>query len=110
MRRQAGVDGVSIDTRESTCVVAYAKPTKLDFDKIEGAAEDANYVLTGVHLQARGQVVSGICSTCKAKVSYLELQGSKERIELSESAPEGAASLQGNLLGWDGDHPRLEVE
>ena len=91
-------------------MVAYAKPTKLDFDKIDSASEDANYMMTGVKLRVQGEVVSGSCSTCKAKVSYLVLPGTKERIELSEMHPTGSATLEGDVLDWNGAHPRLELK
>jgi hypothetical protein len=110
LRRQAGVEAVDIDTRASTCVVGYAKPRKLDFAKLESAATDANYVLTGVSLQAKGEVVSGHCDSCKSDVFFLQLPGTKEKLELSGPATLGTASLNGSVLDWNSDHPRLEVK
>lgn len=110
MRRQAGVDAVDIDTRKSTCTVGYETAKSLDFIDIEDAAEDANYVLIGIGIRAHGKVVQGHCDACDDDVYYLQFRGSKQRLELSEQAKLGAASLKGDVLDWASDHPRLQVE
>ena len=110
MRRQAGVDAVDIDTRASTCFVGYEAPRKLDFEIIDSAAKDANYQMIGIDVEARGTVVTARCETCAADVSYLQLTSTGEKLELSEPAPKGDATLKGSVLDWDTDHPRLQVK
>lgn len=101
---------MDIDTRKSTCVVGYEKPRALDFDKVDSAAKDANYVLIGIGLRARGEVVRGHCATCDSEVSYLRFPGVQAMLELSGPVDLGTATLSGSVLDWGGDHPRLEVE
>ena len=110
MRRQFGADAVDIDTRESTCHVAFEEPEVLNFRKVSSAAEDANYALIGVTLDAKGTVVAGDCTTCATEVYYLKMPGTGQLLELAEPLPVGQVELQAEVIDWMGFHPRLVVQ
>lgn len=108
MRSQLGADAVDIDTRESTCSLAFAEPVVLDFRAVESAAADAAYVLTGITLHATGEVVTGLCETCAADVSFLQLAGTGQRLEFAEAQTLGTTDVVADVLGWQTAHPVLK--
>ena len=110
MRRQFGADAVDIDTRASTCRLAFAEPELLDFAMAESAAIDAGYQMTGLTIETKGTVVAGPCAKCGTEVHYLELPGTGQRFELTEAQPLGPIELKATLEGWETFHPRLVVE
>ncbi len=100
-----GADAVDIDTRASTCELAFAGPTRLDFLAVESAAADAGYVLTNLHLEADGERVEGFCKVCGHEATFLELPILGMRFELVGTFDAG--TLIGEVDGWGTDHPRL---
>lgn len=110
MRRQFGADAVDIDTRASTCRLAFAEPEMLDFTLAESAAIDAGYQLIGLTVEAKGTVVAGPCAKCGTEVHYLKLPGTGQTFELAEPLPLGPIELKAELEGWNTLHPRLVTE
>ena len=100
-----GADAVDIDTRASTCELAFATPRRLDFLAIESAAADGGYVLTGLNLEAEGEQVRGFCKVCAEEVTFLELPILGTRLELAGDFAPG--TVHAAIDGWGTDHPRL---
>jgi len=100
-----GADGVDIDTRASTCEVAFAEPVRLDFLAAESAAADAGYALVAVHLEAEGEREVGFCKVCAEEATFLVMPGNGQRFELVGDFAPGV--LTAEVAGWGTDHPRL---
>lgn len=107
MRRQLGADAVDIDTRASSCHLAFEGPVQLDFLAVESAAADAAYALIDIELSAAGEVVRGDCATCAREVSYLELPGTGQRIEFWGAPELGPIDVFAKVDGWQSAHPLL---
>lgn len=110
MRRQFGADAVDLDTRESTCHVAFDEPEVLNFRLAESASADANYQLNGVAIEAKGEIVAGHCDQCADEVHFLKMPTTGQLLELVEPLPLGEVELKAEVVDWKGFHPRLAVQ
>lgn len=107
MRTQLGADGVDIDTRASTCRIAFAEPGRLDFLATESAAADAGYVLTQALLSADGEVLEGWCKVCGHESTFFELPGTGQRYELIGDWQVGKQYVEAEVDHWGTTHPQL---
>lgn len=107
MRRQLGADAVDIDTRASSCHLAFEDPVPLDFLAVESAAADAAYTLIDIELRAVGEVVRADCVSCAGEVSYLELPGTRQRLEFAGEQQPGPIEVFVRVDGWESVHPVL---
>jgi hypothetical protein len=110
LRRQLDADTVELDTRASFARYSYAEPREIDYGEIGDAAESASYTVAVVDLRIRGEVETERCERCDADVSVLVAEGTGQRLELDGEPPAGGgAVVEGRVLGFDTDHPRLHT-
>ena len=110
MRRQLGANEVDIDTEEETASYTLSIPMRIDFDAILKASKDAGYTLTGIQLDLEGEVTMADCMQCADTVPMLTIAQTGQSFELDGEFETGTRlRITADVLGWDGEHPVLDI-
>gem|GEM_PF-1493240 len=110
LRRQVGADTIELDTEKSFARYTLARPRRIDFAKMEEAAEDASYTLKSIVLEIEGVTSETQCQKCGRSVPTLRIPATGQTFELEGDVPIGVTTkIRASVQGWDGGHARLVV-
>ncbi len=102
MRRQAGADTVTLDTRKGTATFTYNTPRQIDFGSIQRAAHTAAYTIKRLELSVLGQLTSAACAACQKDVPHLKVDQTGQLLEIRGDLSGVATGTRARLLGRTG--------